>query len=167
MENWFSQIGFYILVSECLGKYIVIYELYKFFCFSSSHHYSVPRIPAQSTSFRPTYVNVEIGVQSKQAIKKSLQQSKSAPQPVPDSPDSVSKSSFERGKCMTPPAQNISRRARPMSSYIPNGKFHLVVICSCSAFVTDDWLMLHHGCIMLTLTCYIISCIFMCLVKAF
>ncbi|XP_067946017.1 serine-rich adhesin for platelets-like [Watersipora subatra] len=84
----------------------------------SKHHYSVPKIPAQPISFHPHYVNVKVGVQSKTAFKKSLQPSKSAPTPQ-ESENSTSKLSLESGKCMTPPARSFSRRARPMSSYIP------------------------------------------------
>lgn len=84
----------------------------------------MPKIPAQPTSFHPTYVNLDVGVKSKQALKLTLAQSKSAPQrdvPAPsDGSLSVSKASVEVGKCMTPPAR-ANRRDRPMSSYIPIG----------------------------------------------
>ena len=90
-----------------------------------SHHYQVPKIPAQPTSFHPTYVNLEVGVKSKHAHKITLAQSKSAPQrDIPDEGEtlSVSKASVEVGKCLTPPAR-ASRKDRPMSSYIPIGEW--------------------------------------------
>lgn len=97
-----------------------------------SQHYQVPRIPAQPTSFNPTYVNLEIGVKSKQAHKKLLIPSKSAPQQEPAAGDSlpVCKSYLESEKCRTPPART-SRRDRPMSSYVPNGEQLAVIQSLC------------------------------------